>query len=193
MSCRHRQLRFKGGFPGNMALTASGRTSVRRRSGQLQASTSSTPPRSQTGVDAQGRIVEPDNSRPSSARVKVGRYPFGITLSPRRPRRCSSPTWACSSTPTCGRRAPTGDPNVDYPLCYPGVGYPDETTDKTIEIKKVDPHEPAGRACAIPMASAAATSRPTGTTRSPAGQPQRARVFVGLRAGRGQPGAARRC
>ena len=36
--------------------------------------------------------------------------------------------------------APTGDPNLDYPLCYPGAGYPNETRhDRRIEVKKVDP------------------------------------------------------
>jgi len=35
---------------------------------------------------------------------------------------------------------PTDDDNIDYPLCYPGAGYPDETQhDQLIEIKKVDP------------------------------------------------------
>lgn len=35
---------------------------------------------------------------------------------------------------------PTGDDNIDYPLCYPGAGYPDDTrNDRVIAIKKVDP------------------------------------------------------
>src|SRR5262249_988849 len=36
--------------------------------------------------------------------------------------------------------APTGNSNADYPLCYPGAGYPDETElDRTISIKKAEP------------------------------------------------------
>src|SRR6185295_12812392 len=36
--------------------------------------------------------------------------------------------------------SPTGDANTDYPLCFPGAGYPDETrNDRVIEITKVDP------------------------------------------------------
>jgi hypothetical protein len=35
-----------------------------------------------TGVDDQGRITEPDNFAAMISSVKVGRYPFGVTLSP---------------------------------------------------------------------------------------------------------------
>src|SRR5262249_55553029 len=36
--------------------------------------------------------------------------------------------------------SPTGDSDRDYPLCYPAVGYPDETRrDARIKIKPVDP------------------------------------------------------
>src|SRR5262249_11577307 len=35
---------------------------------------------------------------------------------------------------------PTGNDNLDYPLCFPGAGYPDETEhDRAIQITKVDP------------------------------------------------------
>src|SRR5262249_2856147 len=42
---------------------------------------------------------------------------------------------------------PTGDPNKDYPLCYPAAGFPDDTeSDVQIKIKKVDPRNlPATR------------------------------------------------
>jgi hypothetical protein len=35
---------------------------------------------------------------------------------------------------------PTGNDTIDYPLCYPGAGYPDETrNDRVIQITAVDP------------------------------------------------------
>src|SRR5215510_11577386 len=93
----------------------------------------------QTGVDDQGRITEPDNFAAVVASVKVGRYPFGISLSP--DDRTLFVTHVGVFEYTHLRPAnPTGNGNVDYPLCYPGAGYPNETRhDRQIAIKKVDP------------------------------------------------------
>ena len=72
-------------------------------------------------------------------RVNVGRYPFGINLSA--DDRTLFVTHVGVFQYTHLRpETPTGDNNVDYPLCYPGAGYPEETrNDRVIAITKVDP------------------------------------------------------
>jgi DNA-binding beta-propeller fold protein YncE len=130
-------LRFKGAFPGNMALTANGRHLYVVDQGSFQVHVIDTRAIA-TGVDAGGKIVEPDNFAAVVGRVKVGRYPFGIALSP------DNRTLYVTNVGTfqythLRPAAPTGDANTDYPLCIPGVGYPDEVlTAKTIKIKKID-------------------------------------------------------
>jgi DNA-binding beta-propeller fold protein YncE len=132
------QNRFKGAFPGNMALTSDGRFIYVVDQGGFQVHVIDTS-KLQTGVDALGRITEPDNFAAVVGRVGVGRYPFGITLSP--DDRTLFVTHVGVFQYTHLRPAtPTGTDNVDYPLCYPGAGYPDETQDdRVIEIHKVDP------------------------------------------------------
>jgi DNA-binding beta-propeller fold protein YncE len=95
-----------------------------------------------TGFDAQGRITEPDNFAAVISRVNVGRYPFGISLSSDDQRLFVTNVGVFEYT-HLRPSSPTGDPNVDYPLCYPGAGYPDETrNDRVISITKVDPRNP---------------------------------------------------
>ena len=132
------QKRFKGAFPGNMALTSDGRFIYVVDQGGFQVHVIDTS-KLQTGVDALGRITEPDNFAAVVGRAGVGRYPFGITLSP--DDRTLFVTHVGVFQYTHLRpAAPTGNDNVDYPLCYPGAGYPDETQDdRVIEIHKVDP------------------------------------------------------
>src|SRR5215510_9158539 len=108
----------------------------------------------QTGVDDQGRITEPDNFAAVISSVKVGRYPFGITLSPDDRTLLVTHVGVFEYTHLRPEN-PTGDDNIDYPLCYPGAGYPDETrNDRVIQIGKVDPRnlpdslrDPAGIRC----------------------------------------------
>ena len=75
-----------------------------------------------TGVDAQGKITEPDNFAAVIARVEVGRYPFGIGLSP------DNQTLFVANVGVLVHALrpenPTGDNNVDYPLCYPAPVIP---------------------------------------------------------------------
>jgi DNA-binding beta-propeller fold protein YncE len=131
-------LRFKGAFPGNMALTSDGRFlyAVDQASFQVHVIEVS---KIVTGVDAQDKITEPDNFAAVIARVEVGRYPFGIGLSPD-DRTLFVTNVGVFEYTHLRPENPTGDNNVDYPLCYPGAGYPDETrNDRVIEITKVDP------------------------------------------------------
>jgi DNA-binding beta-propeller fold protein YncE len=132
------QRRFKGAFPGNMALGDGGRYLYVVDQGSFQVHVIDVS-RIRTGLDTQKRITEPDNFAAVIGHVKVGRYPFGIALS--RDERTLFVTHVGVFQYTHLRPVnPTGDANVDYPLCYPGAGYPDETrNDRVIEIKKVDP------------------------------------------------------
>ena len=91
-----------------------------------------------TGVDANGSVTEPDNFAAVVGHAATGRYPFGIGLSP--DGRTLLVTNVGVFQYTHLRPAtPTGDRNADFPLCIPGVGYPDEVEQpKTIQIKKID-------------------------------------------------------
>ena len=132
------QQRFKGAFPGNMVVTRNGRYLyvVDQAGFQVHVIDAAS---AKTGVDAQGRVMEPDNFASVVGRVPVGRYPFAINLTS--DGRTLLVTHVGIFQYTHLRPAnPTGDDNTDYPLCYPGAGYPDEThDDRVIEIKKVDP------------------------------------------------------
>jgi len=137
--------RFKGAYPGNLALSSDGRTlyAVDQASFQVHVIDTS---KIQTGADAQGAVVEPDNFAAVLAHIPVGRYPYGIELSPDDGRLFVSNVGMFQYSHLMPD-APTGTSDKDYPLCYPAVGYPEETVhDKTIRIKHVDPrHLPAAQ------------------------------------------------
>ena len=129
---------FKGAFPGNMALASSGRFLYVVDQGGFKVHVIDTS-LVLTGVDAQGRVTEPDNFAAVVGRASVGRYPFGIGLT------ASDRTLLVTHVGVfqythLRPASPTGNPDVDYPLCFPGAGYPDETkNDRVITIDKVDP------------------------------------------------------
>jgi DNA-binding beta-propeller fold protein YncE len=147
------QLRFKGAFPGNMVLTSDGRFLYVVDQGGFQVHVIDIS-KIETGFDAQGAITEPDNFAAVIGHVKVGRYPFGIALSSDERRLFVSHVGVFQYT-HLRPSSPIGNDNVDYPLCYPGAGYPDETrNDRVIQISKVDPRnlpdslsEPDGIRC----------------------------------------------
>src|SRR5262245_48182917 len=164
---------FKGAFPGNMALTSSGRFLYVVDQGGFKVHVIDTS-LIQTGVDAQGRIVEPDNFAAVIGRVSVGRYPFGIGLTAND--RTLLVTHVGVFQYTHLRPAsPTGNDNVDYPLCFPGAGYPDETNaDRLIAINKVDPRnlpdslqDPDGIRCGYVPASRLYTVPGLGSPNAP--------------------------
>ena len=131
-------LRFKGAFPGNMVLTSDGRYLYAVDQGSFQVFVIDIS-KIVTGVDPQGKITEPDNFAAVVGRVKVGRYPFGIGLSADDQKLFVTHVGVFQYT-HLRPVTPTGNDNLDYPLCYPGAGYPDETrNDRVIEITKVDP------------------------------------------------------
>jgi DNA-binding beta-propeller fold protein YncE len=129
--------RFKGAFPGNMTLTRDGRRLYVVDQGAFQVFVID-PSLIATGVDGGGNVVEPDNFAAVVGKTKVGRYPFGISLAPDERTLLVTNVGVFQYT-HLRPAAPVGDKNVDYPLCIPGVGYPDEVeTPKTIKIKKID-------------------------------------------------------
>ena len=130
--------RFKGAFPGNLALDRSGRFLFAVDQGSFDVFVVDTNALT-AGTDAAGKLTEPNNFAAVVARIGSGRYPYAVTVS------------ADGRTLLVGNVGifqythltpanPTGDANHDYPLGYPAVGYPDEVERaKTIQIKKVDP------------------------------------------------------
>jgi DNA-binding beta-propeller fold protein YncE len=132
------QLHFKGAFPGNMALTSSGRLLYVVDQGGFKVHVIDTS-LIQTGVDGTGRIIEPDNFAAVIGRASVGRYPFGIALA------ADDRTLLVTHVGVfqyahLRPASPVGNDEIDYPLCLPGAGYPDETrNDRVITIRKVDP------------------------------------------------------
>jgi DNA-binding beta-propeller fold protein YncE len=129
--------RFKGTFPGNLALTKDGRFLYVVDQGSFQVFVIDTG-KIKTGVDATDKIVEPDNFDAVVSAVPVGRYPYGIGIAPDGKTLWVSHVGVFQYTHLTPATA-TGDSNKDYPLCYPAMGYPDEVVaDKTIKIKPVD-------------------------------------------------------
>src|SRR5262245_8746328 len=130
--------RIKGTYPGNMVLSQSGRYLYVVDQGAFNVFVIDVT-KIQTGVDAAGRITEPDNFNAVIASIKVGRYPFGLVLSPD-DRRLFVTNVGMFQYTHLRPASPVGDDNIDYPLCFPGAGYPNETENaRTIAIKKVDP------------------------------------------------------
>src|SRR5262245_52579381 len=132
--------RFKGAFPGNLALSRNGRYLFVVDQAGFQVHVLDTT-RITTGIDGSGGVVEPNNFAAVLARTRVGRYPYGLALSPDDRTLFVTHVGVFEYTHLLPA-TPTGDPNVDFPLCYPGAGYPDETADdRQITIKKVDPRD----------------------------------------------------
>lgn len=129
--------RYKGTFPGNMVLSRNGRYLYVVDQGAFQVHAVDTT-KIVTGADAGGNVLEPDNFAAVVSRTKVGHYPFGIALSPDDRTLLVSNVGVFQYT-HLRPPSPTGNNNVDYPLCVPAMGYPDEVrSPKTINIHKID-------------------------------------------------------
>jgi DNA-binding beta-propeller fold protein YncE len=129
---------FKGAFPGALALTRDGHFLYVVDQASFSVHVVDTT-KVIVGVDPGGNIVEPDNFAAVVGETRVGRYPFGIALAPDDQALIVTHVGVFQYTHLRPAQ-PTGDPNIDYPLCYPAVGYPDEVEhDRDILITKVDP------------------------------------------------------
>jgi DNA-binding beta-propeller fold protein YncE len=130
--------RFKGTFPGRIAISNDGHYLYVTDQGSFRVFVVDTT-QIQTGVDINGNLTFPENFAAVVGSASTGRYPYGIALSSDNKRLYVSNVGVFQYTHLTPAN-PTGDSNVDYPLCYPGAGYPEETqTDRTITIHKVDP------------------------------------------------------
>ena len=78
----------------------------------------------QTGVDAQGRITEPDNFEAVVGQIKVGRYPYGINLSPDDRTLFVTHVGVFEYT-HLGRRTPPATTTSTTHCAIPGAGYPE--------------------------------------------------------------------
>jgi len=144
---------FKGTYPGRLVLSSDGRYLYTTDQGGFQVLVIDTT-KIVTGVDSQGNLMEPDNFAAAVGAVKVGRYPFGLALSSDN-RTLYVTNVGVFQYSSLRPSDPVGTNNVDFPLCYPGAGYPDETaSDRQITIHKVDPRNlptalsfPDGIAC----------------------------------------------
>jgi len=130
--------RFKGTFPGNLALAGPNRRYLYVvEQGSFNVFIVDTT-QIATGLNGSGFIVEPNNFGAVVGRVKAGRYPYGIAASADERLFVANVGVFQFAHLTPG--SPTGDPNQDYPLGYPGTSWPNDMEhDKTITIKKVDP------------------------------------------------------
>src|SRR5262249_10847559 len=73
--------RFKGPFPGHIAITRDRRFAYVVDQGSFQVFVIDTSAIA-VGVDAAGGVLEPNNFAAIVGHTKVGRYPFGIALGP---------------------------------------------------------------------------------------------------------------
>jgi YVTN family beta-propeller protein len=140
---------FKGSYPGNLTVSADGRTLYVVDQGNFSVQVIDTT-KIATGVDELGQIKEMNNFAALVNTVRVGRYPFGITLAPGDHKLYVANVGVFQYTHLIPRGParqpggtlppnPSGVANDDYPLCIPGAGYPEETeNDRTIMIKKID-------------------------------------------------------
>jgi DNA-binding beta-propeller fold protein YncE len=134
---------LRGTYPGRMTLSPNGRYLYVVDQGGFQVFAIDTT-KIVTGTTTNGCtgpycIVEPNNFGAVVGTAKVGRYPFGIAISADGKRLFVGNVGIFQYT-SLAPENPTRDPNKDFPLAYPGTGYPDEVvSDKTINIHKVDP------------------------------------------------------
>ena len=163
-----RRARVQGRLPGQHGAHRQRPLSLRRGSGRLPGARHRRLRRSRPGSTRRDASSSPTISPPWSASVKVGRYPFGITLSPRRPQavrdaRRRVPVHAPSAGET-----PTGDRQPRLPALLSGRRL-SRARRATIARSRSRRSTRAicRTACAIPTASAAAMSRATGSTRCP--------------------------
>ena len=151
---------FKGTFPGRMALSPDGQLLYVVDQGAFQVHVLDTRA-IHTGVDGTGKVTEPNNFGAVVTRIPVGRYPYDVATSADGTRLYVA-NLGTFQFKHLDPASPTGNSNADYPLCYPGAGYPDETgADRTLRITRVDPRalpdslrDPAGIRCGyVPVAT----------------------------------------
>ncbi len=130
--------RFQGTFPGNMVLAPDGRYLYVVDQGSFGVFVIDTA-NIVTGVNASNQLTQPNNFAAVAGRIAAGRYPYALAMTDQGDKLFVANVGVFQYR-HLRPSLPTGNANKDYPLGYPGAGYPEETeTDRTIRIKKVDP------------------------------------------------------
>jgi len=135
--------RFKGAFPGNLVVSGDGHFLYVVDQASFAVHVVDTT-RIALGIDAAGALNEPDNFAAVIGRVAVGHYPFGIALAPDG-RTLYVTNVGMLRYAHLRPDAPSGDPNLDYPLCLPATGFPDDVQrGKTITVHRIDARTVSG-------------------------------------------------
>lgn len=125
-----------GAYPGNMAISADGRHLYVVDQAAFKLHVIDT---TMIATNAGGVLAEPDNFDAVRASVDTGIYPYAVALS-RDGQRLFVANIGMFRYTHLRPETLSGDAAQDYPLCYPGAGYPDETaSDRRIRVKPVDP------------------------------------------------------
>jgi DNA-binding beta-propeller fold protein YncE len=134
---------YKGAFVGSLALSPDGRYLYAVDQGAFAVHVVDTTV-VVTGTDAEGELTEPDNFAAVVGQAATGRAPFGIAVAPDG-RRLFVTNVGVFQYAHLRPPAPRGKRDLDYPLCIPGAGYPDDVErDKTIEIRRIDARTVSG-------------------------------------------------
>ena len=129
---------FKGTYPGHLAISRDGRVLYTTDQGSFSVFSIRTD-LIKTGVASDGSLTEPDNFAAVQGATRVGRYPFGLALSADDTKLFVTNVGVFQYTSLAPAK-PSGDANVDFPLCYPGTSYPSQSAaDRTVNIRKVNP------------------------------------------------------
>ena len=159
--------RFKGAFPGNMVLSDEGRYLYVVDQGSFKVHVIDIS-KIETGVDAQARVVGAGQLRGGGRRsVEPSAAIRSGSRCRRTTARCSSRTSASSSTRTCGRPPrPAIRTSTTRSATRASATRTRRATIGPFKSRR-SIHATCPTTCAIPTASAAATSRPTRRTRFP--------------------------
>ena len=128
---------FKGAFAGKMALSADGNYLYVVDQGAFKLKVIDT--RLIQTVTPGQPITDANNFPAVAGAVDTGHYPYAVALTPDGRHALVANVGVFRYT-HLRPATPTGDKNLDYPLCYPAAGYPDDVAQpQTVEIQPVDP------------------------------------------------------
>ena len=127
---------YHGAFPGKMTLSPDGRYLYVVDQGAFKLHVIDTT--LLTASTLPNVITEPNNFAAVVASLPTGHYPYAVEVSPDGKRLYVANIGIFKYT-HLRPVSPTGVAADDYPLCYPGAGYPDETAKaRTLTLKPVD-------------------------------------------------------
>ena len=192
---RRSRAAFQGRVPRQHGAVERRPLPLRRRSGKLPGARRSTRPRSRPAPTPHGQRRRARQLR-GGRRPRQGR-PLPVRHQParRRSHAAGDATSACSSTRTCGRPCPTGEPQRGLPALHPRRRLPRRDRDaqddhrsrrstrSTISGLPTSLRDPEGIRCGYVPADVSYTIPALGSPNAP-------RIVVGVRDGRQPPGDA---